>query len=388
MAQRFRFPGVEVRRALFRNYPLGEAGQPPDRLHRPHQPGREGGHGASGPRSARPTTAAPSTSASSAWSSATRRELHGTTGFEEVETIGRRPRRAPPAQPAGHAGQHARAVDRTSSCRRWWKSCSATAAARWWRSTRATARCWPSSASPPSTPTCSSTASTRTAGASSTSRIDKPLLNRALRGTYPPGSTYKPFMAMAALNSRASAAPAPIVTDAGHLPCSATTASAATATSGQRPGGHAPLDRASRSNVYYYSLANEMGVDLMHEQLSPFGFGRAHRHRPGRRGHRRCCPPPSGSGAPTSSPSSSSWYAGETISLGIGQGYNNFTMLQLASATATLVDGRPALRSRAWCARSRTRTSGQRERRGRARPWRRWRSSPSTWRSSAARCRA
>jgi penicillin-binding protein 2 len=92
------------------------------------------------------------------------------------------------------------------------------------------------------------------------------------------------------------------------------------------------------SNVYYYSLANEMGVDLMHEQLSPFSFGR----RTGidvegevtgllpstdwkRRAYKK--------------PEQQKWYAGETISLGIGQGYNNFTMLQLASATATLVSG-------------------------------------------------
>jgi penicillin-binding protein 2 len=92
------------------------------------------------------------------------------------------------------------------------------------------------------------------------------------------------------------------------------------------------------SNVYYYSLANEMGVDLMHEHLSPFGFGR----KTGidmegeltgvlpsqewkRKAYRK--------------PEQQKWYAGETISLGIGQGYNNFTMLQLASATATLVSG-------------------------------------------------
>jgi penicillin-binding protein 2 len=92
------------------------------------------------------------------------------------------------------------------------------------------------------------------------------------------------------------------------------------------------------SNVYYYSLANELGVDLMHEQLLPFGFGR----KTGidvegevtgllpstewkRKAYKR--------------PEQQKWYAGETISLGIGQGYNNFTMLQLASATATLVSG-------------------------------------------------
>jgi penicillin-binding protein 2 len=92
------------------------------------------------------------------------------------------------------------------------------------------------------------------------------------------------------------------------------------------------------SNVYYYSLANEMGVDLMFEQMSPLGFGR----RTGidlegestgvlpstdwkRRYYKR--------------PEQQRWYAGETISLGIGQGYNAFTPLQLANATATLVSG-------------------------------------------------
>jgi penicillin-binding protein 2 len=92
------------------------------------------------------------------------------------------------------------------------------------------------------------------------------------------------------------------------------------------------------SNVYYYSLANELGVDLMYEQLLPFGFGR----KTGididgeltgllpstewkRKAYKR--------------PEMQKWYAGETISLGIGQGYNNFTALQMASATATLVSG-------------------------------------------------
>jgi penicillin-binding protein 2 len=93
------------------------------------------------------------------------------------------------------------------------------------------------------------------------------------------------------------------------------------------------------SNVYYYSLANEMGVDLMHEQLEPL---RASGARPAST---------STANSPATAavhrlearkykkPEQQRWYAGETISLGIGQGYNNFTMLQLASATATLVSG-------------------------------------------------
>jgi penicillin-binding protein 2 len=92
------------------------------------------------------------------------------------------------------------------------------------------------------------------------------------------------------------------------------------------------------SNVYYYSLANEMGVDLIHEQLTPFGFGVKTGIDLGRRGHRRAAVHRL-EARYYKKPEQQRWYAGETISLGIGQGYNNFTMLQLASATATLVSG-------------------------------------------------
>ena len=165
--------------------------------------------------------------------------------------------------------------------------------------------------------------------------LDKPLLNRALRGTYPPGSTFKPFMAMAALNS-GKRGPGTIIHDGGSY----------------NFGGHefrshgdhglGPVDMRRSivlsSNVYYYSLANELGVDLMHEQLEPFGLGRktgidldgeASGLLPSTAWKKRAY----------KKPEQQRWYAGETISLGIGQGYNNFTMLQLASATATLVAG-------------------------------------------------
>jgi penicillin-binding protein 2 len=165
--------------------------------------------------------------------------------------------------------------------------------------------------------------------------IDKPLLNRALRGTYPPGSTFKPFMAMAALASGKRGAN-DVIMDGGSFMFG----NHRFRSHGDR--GLGPVDMArsivKSSNVYYYSLANEMGVDLMHAQLAPFSFGQ----RTGidldgeltgvlpstawkKKAYRR--------------PEQQKWYAGETISLGIGQGYNNFTMLQLANATATLVSG-------------------------------------------------
>ena len=165
--------------------------------------------------------------------------------------------------------------------------------------------------------------------------IDKPLLNRALRGTYPPGSTFKPFMAIAALNS-GKRSPSQVIYDGGTFQFGNHTFRS------HGDAGLGPVDMVrsivKSSNVYYYSLANEMGVDLMHEQLGPFGFGRktgidvegeVTGLLPSTEWKRRAY----------KKPELQKWYAGETISLGIGQGYNNFTMLQLASATATLVSG-------------------------------------------------
>ena len=165
---------------------------------------------------------------------------------------------------------------------------------------------------------------------------DKPLLNRALRGTYPPGSTFKPLMAMAALNS-GKRAPNVVIQD--NL----------TYSFGGRTFSSPETDRAgpkdmrlaivTSSNVYFYSLANEMGVDLIHDQLEPFGLGRKTEIDlqgevtgvlPSQDWKRRYF---------ARSPANQKWFAGETISLGIGQGYNNFTMLQMATAYSTIASG-------------------------------------------------
>ena len=160
--------------------------------------------------------------------------------------------------------------------------------------------------------------------------LDKPLLNRALRGTYPPGSTYKPFMAMAALQTGKRSA-STIINDngswmfAGH--------------EFRSHGDHGlgPVDMhaaiAKSSNVYFYSLANEMGVDAIHDFMKPLGLGQL-------TGidilgeSRGVLPSQAWKRAYYKRTEQQKWYAGETISLGIGQGYNTFTMLQLAQAMA------------------------------------------------------
>ncbi len=92
------------------------------------------------------------------------------------------------------------------------------------------------------------------------------------------------------------------------------------------------------SNVYFYSLANEMGVDLIHDELEPFGLGR--RTEIDLQGEvTGDLPSTAWKRKKFRKPEQQRWYAGETISLGIGQGYNNFTMLQLANAYATVASG-------------------------------------------------
>jgi penicillin-binding protein 2 len=164
--------------------------------------------------------------------------------------------------------------------------------------------------------------------------VDKPLLNRALRGTYPPGSTYKPFMALGALQTGKRAA-STIVQDNGSWTF----------------GGHefrshgdhglGPVDMSAAitksSNVYFYSLANDMGVDVIHDFMKPLGFGQM--TGIDIQGEARgLLPSQAWKRGYYKKPEQKKWYAGETISLGIGQGYNSFTMLQLAQATAALAN--------------------------------------------------
>ena len=165
--------------------------------------------------------------------------------------------------------------------------------------------------------------------------IDKPLLNRALRGTYPAGSTYKPFMALAALtlNKRA---PQTIINDPGFYMFGGHRFGSPE----NERGGPMDMHRAivESSNAYFYSLANEIGVDAIHDFMAPLSFGQL--TGIDINGEvRGVLPSTSWKRNYYKRPEQQKWYAGETISLGIGQGYNSFTMLQLAQATATVANG-------------------------------------------------
>ncbi|MFP5412032.1 MAG: penicillin-binding protein 2 [Gammaproteobacteria bacterium] len=165
---------------------------------------------------------------------------------------------------------------------------------------------------------------------------DLPLLNRPLRGAYPPGSTYKPFVALATLGA-GLVRPGDTISDPGFFQLGNHRFR------DSRPGGHGTVDLRKSivvsSDTYYYKLAYEIGVDKLHDLMKPWGFGQLTgidlEHETAgilpssawkmRRYKKR-------------------WLPGETPSIGIGQGYNAFTILQLAHATATLANGGVVMR--------------------------------------------
>ena len=162
--------------------------------------------------------------------------------------------------------------------------------------------------------------------------LDKPLLNRPLIGTYPAGSTFKPYMALAALQS-GKRTPEMAINDPGYFWFGNNKFR------DDKEGGHGRVDMyksiVQSCNTYYYNLANDLGIDAIHDFMSPFGFGRLtgvdlENERTG------VLPSMEWKRKTYKKPDQQKWYAGETISVGIGQGYNSFTPLQLAHAIATL----------------------------------------------------
>jgi penicillin-binding protein 2 len=165
--------------------------------------------------------------------------------------------------------------------------------------------------------------------------IDKPLLNRAIRGTYAPGSTYKPYMALAAL-TLGKRTPQWGMQDPGHF------------TFGghvfrdDKPEGHGFVDMyrsiVVSCDVYYFMLANDLGVDAIAGFMAPFGFGQP--TGIDLQGELRgVLPSTEWKRKAYRRPEQQKWYAGETISLGIGQGYNSYTIMQLANALTILSTG-------------------------------------------------
>ena len=163
--------------------------------------------------------------------------------------------------------------------------------------------------------------------------MDRPLVNRVTNGVYPPGSTLKPFLALAGLEENIRN-PAWSMWDPGYFSLPGSKKQFRD----WKRGGHGQvnLHKAIVESVdtYFYKLADDLGIDTIHQYLARFGFGVK-----------------TGIDLPSESegiaPSRDwkqkrfgvSWYRGDTISVGIGQGYNLVTPLQLAVATAGIANG-------------------------------------------------
>ncbi len=162
--------------------------------------------------------------------------------------------------------------------------------------------------------------------------LDKPLLNRPLIGTYPAGSTFKPYMALASLEL-GKRTPEMAINDPGYFWFGNNKFR------DDKEGGHGRVDMyksiVQSCNTYYYNLANDLGIDAIHDFMKPFGFGQLTGIDLDNE-KRGVLPSTEWKKKTYKRPDQQKWYAGETISVGIGQGYNSFTPLQLAHAIATL----------------------------------------------------
>jgi penicillin-binding protein 2 len=163
---------------------------------------------------------------------------------------------------------------------------------------------------------------------------NKPMVNRALNGAYPPGSTFKPFMALGALTLGKRTA-AQTISDPGFYNFGGHNFR------DDKKGGHGVVDMyksiVHSCDTYYYMLANDMGIDNIANFMEQIGLGR-------RTGvdisgeSEGILPSPAWKKKRFRKPEQQKWYAGETISIGIGQGYNAYTPIQLALATATVAN--------------------------------------------------
>jgi penicillin-binding protein 2 len=163
---------------------------------------------------------------------------------------------------------------------------------------------------------------------------DRPLFNRAVRGTYPPGSTIKPMLAIAALETGA--------TDLERKSMCYGFFRLPNTTHRYRdwkPEGHGEVDihdaLAQSCDVYFYEISNDIGIDRIHDYLDRFGLGHATGvdiagERDG------LVPSTEWKRSAFSNPSDQRWFQGETVIASIGQGYMLATPIQLAVATGAL----------------------------------------------------
>ena len=167
---------------------------------------------------------------------------------------------------------------------------------------------------------------------------DKPMINRAIHSAFPPGSTFKPFMALGALTI-GKRTPQQAIADPGYFNFGNHRFM------DDKKGGHGYVDMyksiVESCNTYYYTLANDMGIDNISAFMGQMGLGKKTGVDLGLDSMTESegvLPSQEWKKRRFKKPEQQRWYAGETISVGIGQGYNAYTPIQMAQAMATLAN--------------------------------------------------
>jgi len=327
-AQRYRFPGVDIQARLFRQYPLGQTASHMigyiGRVNKTEAERLEGGDDAANYRGTEYI-------GKEGIEKSYERELHGTTGYDEIEVSagGRAVRNLSRTAPTSGNNlilsvdiELQKIIEHAFGDRR-----------------GALVAIEPSTGdilAYVSMPTFDPNLFVEGIDAKSweelNTSLDKPLLNRPLIGSYPPGSTFKPYMALASLEL-GKRTPEAAIFDPGYFWFGNNKFR------DDKEGGHGRVDMyksiVQSCNTYYYNLANDLGIDAIHDFMKPLGFGQLtgvdlENERRG------VLPSQEWKRNNYKKPEQQKWYAGETISVGIGQGYNSFTPLQLAHAVSNL----------------------------------------------------
>ncbi len=330
-AQRFRFPGVEIQARLFRQYPLGEVAS--------HVIGFIGRINQAEASLIEETEDAANYSGTDhigkeGLEKSYEKVLHGTTGYEAVEvSAGGRAVRTLSRTPASAGSNLILSIDIELQK-------IVEEAFGEWRG--ALVAIEPASGDilafvsrPGFDPNLFVDGIDQQSWSELNESLDRPMVNRALSGTYSPGSTFKPFMALAALEL-GKRTPGQTIYDPGFF------------TLGghkfrdDKPGGHGTVDMhksiVESCDTYYYLLGNDLGPDAIHDFMKPFGFGQLTGIDldnekvgvlPSKAWKRARFKKNAGM---------QKWVGGDTISVSIGQGFNNYTPLQLAHAVANLAN--------------------------------------------------
>jgi penicillin-binding protein 2 len=328
-AQRFRFPGVEVQARLFRQYPLGETASHVigyiGRVSRSEASALEDGDDAANYNGTDHI-------GKEGLEKSYEKQLHGRTGYEEVEktaggaairTLSRTPAKAGSNLILSIDIELQKVVEEAFGERR-----GALVAIE-----PSTGDVLAYVSRPGYDPNLFVDGIDTQSWNELNTSLDRPMVNRALSGTYAPGSTFKPFMALAAL-------------ELGKRTPSQTTYDPGFYMLGNHRfnddvvGGHGSVDMRKSiivsCNTYYYALGRDMGIDAIRDFMKPFGFGQ-----------------PTGidlenekSGVLPSQEwkrarfkgAAGKWVGGDTISVSNGSGYNAYTPLQIAHAVANLAN--------------------------------------------------